>query len=80
MIDQAQKLRQLASTHSQNSTKPKIITITSGKGGVGKSNIVVNTSIMLQKLGKKVLLFDADIGMGNDDVLMGFCQNTMFLI
>lgn len=72
MIDQAQKLRQLASTHSQNSTKPKIITITSGKGGVGKSNIVVNTSIMLQKLGKKVLLFDADIGMGNDDVLMGF--------
>lgn len=72
MIDQAQKLRQLASTNSIKSTKPKIITITSGKGGVGKSNIVVNTSIMLQKLGKKVLLFDADIGMGNDDVLMGF--------
>lgn len=72
MIDQAQKLRQLASTNAMKSTKPRIITITSGKGGVGKSNIVVNTSIMLQKLGKKVLLFDADIGMGNDDVLMGF--------
>ncbi|SCN21322.1 Flagellum site-determining protein YlxH [Clostridium sp. N3C] len=72
MIDQAQKLRQLASANVNNNMKPKIITITSGKGGVGKSNIVVNTSIMLQKLGKKVLLFDADIGMGNDDVLMGF--------
>ena len=55
MIDQAQKLRQLSKYTFTNSTKPKIITITSGKGGVGKSNIVVNTSIMLQKLGKKVL-------------------------
>ena len=70
MLDQAFKLRELA---SKGSSKPKckIITITSGKGGVGKSNMVVNLAIALREKGKRVLVFDADIGMGNDDVLMG---------
>lgn len=65
MIDQAENLRRMA----QKSVK--IVTITSGKGGVGKSNFTVNFAISLQKKGKKVLIFDADIGMGNDDILMG---------
>ncbi len=73
MLDQAESLRKLANGESlfTERKKTKIITITSGKGGVGKSNFVVNLAINLVKKGKKVLIFDADIGMGNDDVLMG---------
>ena len=70
MLDQAANLRRLANKDNSKK-KAKIITITSGKGGVGKSNFVVNMGITLHKKGKKVLIFDADIGMGNDDVLMG---------
>lgn len=73
MLDQAQRLRQMATQKkSPEKSGPKIITVTSGKGGVGKSNFVVNLSITLQEMGNKVLIFDADVGMGNDDVLMGF--------
>lgn len=72
MLDQAQKLRQMAVRDDSSEDKPRIITVTSGKGGVGKSNFVVNLGITLQRMGKKVMIFDADVGMGNDDVLMGF--------
>lgn len=74
MLDQAESLRRLAKREidiEDKRNRTRIITITSGKGGVGKSNFVVNLAISLTKLRKKVLIFDADIGMGNDDVLMG---------
>jgi flagellar biosynthesis protein FlhG len=49
----------------------RVIAITSGKGGVGKTNIVANLGYAFSKQGKKVLVLDADIGLGNLDVLLG---------
>jgi len=49
----------------------RVIAVTSGKGGVGKTNIVANLGYALNKLGKKVLVIDADLGLGNLDVLLG---------
>lgn len=51
--------------------KTKIISITSGKGGVGKSNFVANVALAISSLGKSVLIFDADLSLGNVDVLYG---------
>jgi len=49
----------------------RFIAVTSGKGGVGKTNIVANLSVSLSKLGKKVVVLDADFGLANLDVLLG---------
>ena len=52
-------------------TKPRVIAITSGKGGVGKTNAVGNIAIACQRLGKNVLIFDADLGLANIDIIYG---------
>lgn len=77
MIDQAEGLRQLAvemnEAGEEMSAKSgtRILSVASGKGGVGKSNLSVNLSIALADLGKKVLLLDADLGMANVNVILG---------
>ncbi|QGH34553.1 P-loop NTPase [Gracilibacillus salitolerans] len=74
MADQAAKLRQkLRGVHSHYHAKT--IAVVSGKGGVGKSNIALNFSLSLASKGKKVLLFDLDVGMGNIDILLGKSSN-----
>ena len=49
--------------------RPKVIAITSGKGGVGKTNVVGNLAIACQRMGKRVLIFDADLGLANIDII-----------
>ncbi|SEN40976.1 flagellar biosynthesis protein FlhG [Paenibacillus sophorae] len=75
-MDQAQSLRQLVAGQNRKlsdrgTDTARIITVCSGKGGVGKSNFTLNFALALKSMGKRVLLFDADIGMANLDVLMG---------
>lgn len=73
MMDQAEALRNLVKRQElqDEGRTTRVVTVTSGKGGVGKSNFSLNFALSLQRLGKKVLLFDADLGMANIDVLMG---------
>lgn len=56
---------------SKHKIPTRVIAVTSGKGGVGKTNIVANLGYTFAKMGKKVLILDADLGLGNLDVLLG---------
>lgn len=71
-MDQAQQLRNVIKLKNQKPAKTaRVITITSGKGGVGKSNLAVNLAVQLRKQGKSVIIFDADFGMANVEVMYG---------
>jgi flagellar biosynthesis protein FlhG len=84
MKDQADKLRQIIDNLKiKQSVSPvltvetlkkktaKVITVTSGKGGVGKTNVTINLAIALSELGLRVIIIDADFGLANIDVLFG---------
>jgi len=80
VTDQAQRLREMIeSLHPEAPVvalrpeyrKVRTIAVTSGKGGVGKSNIVANLAIALSRRGKKVLVVDADLSLANIHVLLG---------
>ena len=71
-MDQAQQLRNIVKLQEQrNISNAKVITITSGKGGVGKSNMAVNLAVHFRKMGKRVIIFDADFGLANVEVMFG---------
>ncbi len=55
----------------QSESKPYTFAVVSGKGGVGKTNIAANLSIIFTQYGKRTLLIDADFGLANVDVLFG---------
>jgi flagellar biosynthesis protein FlhG len=63
---------QAAGIRRMNKTNPvRVIAVTSGKGGVGKTNLSVNLGLALAEQGKRVALLDADMGLANVDVLLG---------
>ncbi len=65
-LDQAAGLRRIATPRPV-----RVITVASGKGGVGKTNVTVNLGLSLTAQGKEVLLLDADLGLANVDVMLG---------
>lgn len=69
-MDQAITLRSIAQQDSKDRST-RVLAVSSGKGGVGKTNSVVNLAMAFARMGKKVLLLDADLGLGNLDVLLG---------
>lgn len=73
MFDQAKQLREkvLQKTPKKEKRQTRIIAVTSGKGGVGKSNFALNFALSLVQQNKKVLIFDVDLGFANVDVLLG---------
>lgn len=71
-MDQAQQLRNIIkANNNQNRPLARVITITSGKGGVGKSNTAINLAIQLRKLGQRVIILDADFGLANIEIMFG---------
>lgn len=71
-MDQAQQLRNIIKAKDQRQVKAaRVITITSGKGGVGKSNLAVNLAVQLRKQGQRVIILDADFGLANIEVMFG---------
>jgi flagellar biosynthesis protein FlhG len=82
MEDQAEQLREMMKSKpahasaaaipgiGQGSKKPRIITVASGKGGVGKTNVSVNMAIAYARMGKKVIVMDADLGLANVNVML----------
>ena len=71
-MDQAEKLRNIIKQQNQvSSSNARIITVTSGKGGVGKSSTAINIALQFRKQGKRVIIFDADFGLANIEVMFG---------
>lgn len=68
ITDQAQALRDLAAS-ARDAHRARLVAISSGKGGVGKSNVAVNLAVRLTQMGRRVALIDADLGTANADVL-----------
>ena len=70
-MDQAEQLRNIVKQQNKKQRSARVITVTSGKGGVGKSNVSVNLAIQMSRLGKRAVILDADFGLANIEVMLG---------
>lgn len=70
-MDQAQQLRLMKANKQETRPLARVITVTSGKGGVGKSNTAINLAIQFRKMGKRVIILDADFGLANIEIMFG---------
>lgn len=70
-MDQAEQLRNIIKKQNKKQHLARVMTVTSGKGGVGKSNVAVNLAIQFSRLDKRVIILDADFGLANVEVMLG---------
>lgn len=70
-MDQAEQLRSIIKANNVQKPLARVITVTSGKGGVGKSNTAINLAIQFRKLGQRVIILDADFGLANIEIMFG---------
>ncbi len=70
-MDQAEQLRNIIKANQVTRPLARVITVTSGKGGVGKSNTAINLAIQFRKMGKRVIILDADFGLANIEIMFG---------
>lgn len=72
-MDQAEPLRNIIKAGAVSANKPqaRVISVTSGKGGVGKSNTAINLAIQFRRQGMKVIILDADFGLANIEIMFG---------
>ena len=71
-MDRAEQLRNIIKASSQPQRPlARVITVTSGKGGVGKSNTAINLAIQFRKMGQQVIILDADFGLANIEIMFG---------
>lgn len=76
LMDQASELRQWVAESSGH--RARVVAVTSGKGGVGKTSVAVNLAVRLSQMGRRVVLLDADLGTANADILCNlFPKNTL---
>jgi len=71
MVDQAEQLRKVIKMNPAPRPLSRVITVTSGKGGVGKSNTSINLACQFKKMGKRVIILDADFGLANIEIMFG---------
>ncbi len=72
-MDQAEQLRNIIKANNTTVQRPvaRVITVTSGKGGVGKSNTAINLAIWMRKMGQRVIILDVDFGLANIEIMFG---------
>lgn len=70
-MDQAEQLRIIKASQVRSKPLARVMTVTSGKGGVGKSNVSINLAIQFRKMGKRVIILDADFGLANIEIMFG---------
>jgi len=74
-VDQADRLRDLVNKRAPASPPLRVVAVTSGKGGVGKTHLACNLAVLAARAGRRVLVLDADLGLANADIVLGIAPH-----